>query len=399
MEAINEIGIEKCFIHYKIRLKSYDENIPIKCSDCVYTSSSTCSISDCSRRKEIIKSKDNPLILTRVTLTISNYGDRDWYVDNRDFYLIDSDGYNNIGGILCPQLLPAHSVEYSFRIKKNSKSDVSLFYKGFEPGVTGVCIKIKQSGKTIDFILNERYLELFPPIEESRQEEETLVQDNLLNSNQRMYGVYSSLPVRNRINNIKTDIFVRLNNVLSLAEEIKYENRINRDIYSLKLDLSSDSNNENIVYLNELKEIEDSYLSKLKSVKKEKSSFLHSLRHIDSLLDISPREFEEYIAEILPYLGYNNVSITPYVNDQGIDILAEKDGYTVAVQCKRYKGSVGSPEIQTFLGAMLNAKADKGLFITTGSFTFEATKMAHSNPIQIVDKIALAKMIECALNK
>ena len=47
---------------------------------------------------------------------------------------------------------------------------------------------------------------------------------------------------------------------------------------------------------------------------------------------------------------------------------------------------------------MANAKADYGLFITTSMFSFEAEQMAKNNPIKLVNRIELAKMISEALN-
>jgi restriction system protein len=61
--------------------------------------------------------------------------------------------------------------------------------------------------------------------------------------------------------------------------------------------------------------------------------------------------------------------------------------FHVLFQCKRYKGSVGPGEIRDFRGAMVG-RADKGLFITTGSFTPAAVKEATRDgapPIDLID--------------
>ena len=114
-------------------------------------------------------------------------------------------------------------------------------------------------------------------------------------------------------------------------------------------------------------------------------------------MELSPRDFELYIGSLFQHLGYI-IEVTPYVNDKGLDIIMEKDGVKYGVQCKRYKGTVGSPDIQTFLGALSHAKADKGFFVTTGMFSFEAEKMAAEHPVQLINRIDLAKLILTALN-
>ena len=93
------------------------------------------------------------------------------------------------------------------------------------------------------------------------------------------------------------------------------------------------------------------------------------------------------------------MTLTPSSNDEGIDVLAEHKGLKVAVQCKRWKKSVGSPTVQTFLGAMQHAGAKRGMLITTGFFSTSAKKMAASHPIELVDRADLTDLIQMALQK
>lgn len=70
--------------------------------------------------------------------------------------------------------------------------------------------------------------------------------------------------------------------------------------------------------------------------------------------------------------------------------------FHVLFQCKRYKGSVSASEIRDFRGAMVG-RADKGLFITTGSFTPAAVKEATRDgapPIDLVDGEELAEKLK-----
>ncbi|MBQ9297752.1 MAG: restriction endonuclease [Clostridia bacterium] len=64
-----------------------------------------------------------------------------------------------------------------------------------------------------------------------------------------------------------------------------------------------------------------------------------TLEYIDDLRD--GYLFEDYTANLLKKMGYINVETTPKSGDFGVDVLAEKDGITYAVQCKLYSGDVG----------------------------------------------------------
>lgn len=90
--------------------------------------------------------------------------------------------------------------------------------------------------------------------------------------------------------------------------------------------------------------------------------------------------------------GFTQVEVTGRSGDGGIDGrgIARIHGlmsFHVLFQCKRYKGSVGAGDIRDFRGAMMG-RADKGLFITTGTFTPAAVKEATRDgapPIDLLD--------------
>jgi restriction system protein len=95
------------------------------------------------------------------------------------------------------------------------------------------------------------------------------------------------------------------------------------------------------------------------------------------------------------------VEITGRSGDGGIDgkgiiKLQNVLSYHVVFQCKRYKESVSSGAIRDFRGAMIG-RADKGLFITTGTFTRDAIKEATrdgASPIDLIDGENLAGMLK-----
>jgi restriction system protein len=120
---------------------------------------------------------------------------------------------------------------------------------------------------------------------------------------------------------------------------------------------------------------------------------------------LDPAGFERLVQRVLRESGFIHVEVTGRSGDGGIDGkgIARIHGlmsFHVLFQCKRYKGSVAASEIRDFRGAMVG-RADKGLFITTGSFTPAAVKEATRDgapPIDLVDGDELAeKLKELAL--
>ncbi len=110
---------------------------------------------------------------------------------------------------------------------------------------------------------------------------------------------------------------------------------------------------------------------------------------LGDLLVLSASEFEQRVADLFVMVGYNNVQTTGGSGDLMADIICTSPrGEKVVVQCKRYvrDHNVSSPEIQKFAG-MVHAyhRADKGIFITTSSFTEPANKLAHVLHIELID--------------
>ncbi len=88
--------------------------------------------------------------------------------------------------------------------------------------------------------------------------------------------------------------------------------------------------------------------------------------------------------------GFIKVQVTGRKSDGGIDGIGVLRiallSFQVFFQCKRYIGSVGPGEIRDFRGAMVG-RTDKGLFITTGTFTSEAKKEAVRDGAPALDLI------------
>ncbi len=98
---------------------------------------------------------------------------------------------------------------------------------------------------------------------------------------------------------------------------------------------------------------------------------------LNVLREIDPYAFERLSQRLLREAGFIKVEVRGKTGDGGIDgigvLRVNLVSFQVYFQCKRWKGSVGSKEIRDFRGA-LQGRADKGLFITTGTFTSQASE-------------------------
>ena len=117
--------------------------------------------------------------------------------------------------------------------------------------------------------------------------------------------------------------------------------------------------------------------------------------------EMTPDAFERLTQRLLRESGFVQVEVTGRTGDGGIDGkgIARIHGFMsfhVIFQCKKYQGSVSAGQIRDFRGAMVG-RADKGLFITTGSFTPAAVKEATRDgapPIDLVDGDQLAEKLK-----
>jgi restriction system protein len=122
---------------------------------------------------------------------------------------------------------------------------------------------------------------------------------------------------------------------------------------------------------------------------------------LELLKSIPPSGFERLTQRLLRESGFQHVSVTGKSGDGGIDGIGTLQinpfvSFNVLFQCKRYQGAVTPSQVRDFRGAMMG-RADKGLIITTGTFTVDAKKEARRDgvpPIELVDGDTLVEMFE-----
>ena len=122
--------------------------------------------------------------------------------------------------------------------------------------------------------------------------------------------------------------------------------------------------------------------------------FLRRRRFTDAFEDMDGHEFEYFCADLLEQRGFVEVEVTRGSGDYGIDILAEKDGVTYAVQCKRYTAPVGVKAIQEAYAGRDYYDRMVGAVMTNQYFTAPAVEAAKKLKILLWDGGYLESMME-----
>jgi restriction system protein len=122
---------------------------------------------------------------------------------------------------------------------------------------------------------------------------------------------------------------------------------------------------------------------------------------IELLVKLPPAGFERLSQRLLRESGFTQVVVTGRAGDGGIDGYGTLQvnplvSFKVLFQCKRYTGSVSPSQVRDFRGAM-SGRADKGIIISTGTFTAEARREASRDgapPIELIDGEKLVGMFK-----
>jgi restriction system protein len=121
---------------------------------------------------------------------------------------------------------------------------------------------------------------------------------------------------------------------------------------------------------------------------------------LDALLAMPPAGFERLAQRLLREAGFISATVMGRSGDGGIDGLGvyrlSLVSFPVYFQCKRYRGGVGPGVVRDFRGAMAG-RGDKGLLITTGSFTGDAKREATRDgapPIDLIDGDGLCELLK-----
>jgi len=116
----------------------------------------------------------------------------------------------------------------------------------------------------------------------------------------------------------------------------------------------------------------------------------------ETLEKLSGRQFEEFISLLLQKLGFR-IEQVQLGADGGIDIMAFREEPLVKgkyiIQCKRQNKPVGQPVVRDLYGTVMDARAAKGILITTSTFSLPAQRFAADKPLELIDGVELWKLL------
>ena len=117
-------------------------------------------------------------------------------------------------------------------------------------------------------------------------------------------------------------------------------------------------------------------------------------RKLGFMDDMEGHDFEYFCADLLRENGFLDVEVTKGSGDYGVDILAEKDGVTYAVQCKCYTDAVGVKAVQEAYAGRDYYDRMVGAVMTNQYFTAPAVQAAKKLKILLWDRGYLEGIME-----
>jgi restriction system protein len=99
--------------------------------------------------------------------------------------------------------------------------------------------------------------------------------------------------------------------------------------------------------------------------------------------DITPAQYENFCAEQLRQAGWS-ARVTMHSRDQGVDVIAEKDGRRIVLQCKLYARPVGNKSVQEAAAARAHEDADYAVVVSNNRFTPAAEQLAATNGVLLL---------------
>ena len=126
----------------------------------------------------------------------------------------------------------------------------------------------------------------------------------------------------------------------------------------------------------------------------DRHSHIRSFSPMDLVDRMEGHEFEYYCADLLENNGFSNVHVTSGSGDQGIDILAVKDGIKYGIQCKCYSSDLGNKPVQEAYAGIRIYKCHVAVVLTNRYFTPGAIEVANATGVLLWDRDKLQELIE-----
>ena len=114
----------------------------------------------------------------------------------------------------------------------------------------------------------------------------------------------------------------------------------------------------------------------------------------EAINTIDGHDFEYFCADLLRKNGFNKVEVTKGSGDQGIDIIAFKDGIKYGIQCKCYANDIGNSAVQEAFSGRSFYRCHVAAVLTNRYFTSSAKELAENNGVLLWDRDRLNQLCE-----
>lgn len=283
-----------------------------------------------------------------------------------------------------------------------------------------------QPSKFIKFIFNQNYTLIEKTFKNNTIEKYSSKFTNLTKT----YDLFEAIQEEQIINtNSSTEYFISfvfvlyfewrenvIRNVISILEDNNldeyddteiiirelYENGYNKNKIIDVLSIRAITLEENELYIDQVDVYEYIFEENIKKIKnknkiskllKEDYIEIENKISIDEIDLMSGYEFEKFIVRLFQNMGYQAYQ-TKESNDQGVDVVAKKKDFVVAIQTKCYSGVVGNSAIQEAVAGAKYYDANKAMVITNSHFTKSAINLANKNNVELWDRQVLIKKID-----
>lgn len=107
-------------------------------------------------------------------------------------------------------------------------------------------------------------------------------------------------------------------------------------------------------------------------------------------------KFEEYVAGLLRRNGFSHVEVTRGSGDQGVDILAQREGVSYAIQCKNYTSKIPNKAVQEAYAGARFYGCDVAVVLTNSFFSPSALELGDEIGVELWDREELKKLVRMA---
>lgn len=162
--------------------------------------------------------------------------------------------------------------------------------------------------------------------------------------------------------------------------------------YKYRIDIAiKDQDIDMLITLDDETTLND-LLAMFKGIKNRQNDYPISIEQNDFDM-MEGHDFEYFCAQLLRNNGYQNVEVTQGSGDQGIDIIAYRDGIKYGIQCKCYSSDIGNKAVQEVFAGKTYYACHVGVVLTNRYFTKSAVELAEKNGVLLWDRNKLLSMM------